>query len=231
MTAWPRVTITTPGLRARRRTSSLTALETGRASSRECRVPWWGVAPAAAAPALLVGGWTLAGRLQPHFNPVHSTISALAEPGAADRWVMTVTLVAVSSCVLLTGLALRPAAAPGRLILMAGGVAGLLVAANPQHYGGSLIHAIWAGAVFAALAIWPAAACRRGPSEPWPLRPAVAASAAAILLCVLGWFALELLTRSGQAGVAERALSGLEALWPLVVVLSCRRHPGSTPSQ
>lgn len=108
---------------------------------------------AVAAPVLLVGGWTLAGRVQPHFNPVADTISALAEPGAADTWVMTVTLLTVSSCVVMTGLALRPAAALGRLMLMAGGVAGLLVAVNPEHYGGSLTHAIWAAAVFAALAI------------------------------------------------------------------------------
>ena len=42
-------------------------------------VPWWGVVSSTAAPVLLVGGWTVAAGLQPRsFNPVTSTISALA---------------------------------------------------------------------------------------------------------------------------------------------------------
>jgi hypothetical protein len=76
-------------------------------------VPWWGVVSSAAAPVLLVGGWTVAARLQPRsFNAVASTISALAADSAADRWVMTLVLLAVGVCDVVTGLALRPAAAP-----------------------------------------------------------------------------------------------------------------------
>jgi hypothetical protein len=80
------------------------------------------------------------------------------------------------ACEIATGLALRPAAAPGRLILMAGGLAGVLVAVNPEHAGGSLAHACWAGAGFAALVTWPAGAWRGGLSVPWGLRPAVSAA-------------------------------------------------------
>jgi hypothetical protein len=95
-------------------------------------VPWWGVASSAVAPVLMVAGWTVAAGLQPRpYNPVADTVSALAAPGAADRWVMTLTFVVVGICDVVTGLALRPARAPGRLILMAGGVAGVLIAANP----------------------------------------------------------------------------------------------------
>jgi hypothetical protein len=92
-------------------------------------VPWWGVVSSAAAPVLLVGGWTVAARLQPlSFNAV-----------AADRWVMMLVLLTVGVCDVATGLALRPAATPGRLILIAGGIAGVLVAANPEPAGsGSL---------------------------------------------------------------------------------------------
>ena len=74
------------------------------------------------------------------------TVSALAAVGAADRWVMTLVFVVVGSCEVITGLALRPAASPGRLIL----IAGVLVAANPEREGGSLTHACWAVAGFAA---------------------------------------------------------------------------------
>jgi Protein of unknown function (DUF998) len=148
---------------------------------------------------------------------VAGTVSAPAAAGAADRWVMT-----LGACEVITGLALRSAAAPGRLILMAGGAAGLLVAANPEHAGGSPTHAFWAVAGFAALVTWPSGAWRRGLSVPWALRPAVSFSVAGVLLGLLVWFGVELIAGGGQAGLAERVLGVAQAAWPLAVVLSCR---------
>ena len=185
--------------------------------------PWWGVVSSAAAPLLLVSGWTVAALLQPRsFDAVSGTVSALAAVGAADRWVMTLAFALAGACEVITGLALRPAGPPGRLILMVGGAAAVLVAANPEHAGGSLTHAFWAGVAFAALVAWPGAAWRRGPSVPWGLRPAVSASAAAILLGLLAWFLLDLVTGGGHAGLAERVMGVTQAAWPLAVVLSCR---------
>ena len=135
-------------------------------------VPWWGVASSAIAPALLVGGWTVAIRLQPpSFDPVTDTVSSLAAVGAADRWVMTLTFAIVAVCNLVTAAALRPAGAPGRLILAAGSAAGLLMALNPEHFGGSVPHAVWASIGFGGMALWPAGAWRRGPSVPWGAAP------------------------------------------------------------
>ena len=134
---------------------------------------------------------------------------------------MTLTFAVAGACEVITGLALRPAAAPGRLILMAGGVAGVLVAANPQHAGGSLAHAVWAVAGLSALTAWPGAAWRRGPTVPWGLRPAVSVSAAAILLGLLAWFCAELVAGGGQVGLAERVMGVAQASWPLAVTLSC----------
>ena len=198
-------------------------------------VPWWGLVSSAAAPALLVGGWTMATSLQPPaFDPVADTVSALAAVGAADRWVMTLTFLAVGVCDIVTGLALRPAGVAGRLILVAGSAMGTLVAVFPQHAGGgSPLHAVWASIGFAALAVWPAGARRRGPRVPWGLRPAVCAVAGVVLVLLLAWFAAEVVTGAGQAGLAERAVGLAQALWPLTVVLSCR-HPvrmttGPTP--
>ena len=188
-------------------------------------VPWWGVVFAAAAPALMVGGWTVAAGLQPRsFDPVAQTVSALAAPGAADRWVMTLTFLVVGACDFATGIALRPARTPGRLILMAGAVAGLLVAASPEQPGTNfpLPHMIWAVAGCAALVAWPAGAWRRGPSVPWGLRPAVSAGAVVVLLALLAWFGAELIAGGGQAGLAERVFGAAQALWPLAVVASCR---------
>jgi Protein of unknown function (DUF998) len=186
-------------------------------------VPWWGVVSSAAAPVLMVAGWTVAAGLQRSFDPVADTVSALAAPGAADRWVMTLTFVVVGGCYFVTGLALRPARTAGRLMLMAAAVAGVLVAANPEHAGNSLPvpHMIWGGAGCAVLVAWPVGAWRRGPSVPWGLRPAVSAGASAVLLVLMVWFAAELITGGGQAGLAERVFGAAQALWPLTVVASC----------
>jgi hypothetical protein len=190
-------------------------------------VPWWGVVSSAAAPVLLAVGWAVAAALQPRpFNSVADTISSLAAVGAADRWVMTLALLAVAVCDVLTGLALRPAATPGRLILIFGGVVGLLVAANPEPArGGSLPHGLWATCGFLALAVWPVGSRRRGPLMPYALRPAITAVASGALLGLLVWFGAELIMRGGQIGLAERVLTEAQAAWPLAVVLSCRRIP------
>lgn len=188
-------------------------------------VPWWGVVCSVAAPVLLVGGWTLAASLQPQFDPVSGTVSALAAVGASDRWVMTGTFVVVGACYLLTALALRPAGTAGRLVLVIGAVAGMLVAANPERAGDVYPwgHIIWATIGLAGVTFWPAGAWRRGGAVPWGLRPAVAAVAVAVLFALVIWFAVELITGSGQVGLAERAAGTAQALWPLAVVLSCRR--------
>src|ERR1019366_779323 len=164
-------------------------------------VPWWGVVSSAAAPVLMVAGWTVAAGLQPRsFDPVAQPVSVLAAPGAADRWVMTLTFLVVGACDVVTGISLRPARAPGRLILMAAAAAGILVAANSEDPGTSfpLPPMIWAAAGWAALVAWPAGAWRRGPSVPWGLRPAVSASAVTVLLALLAWFGAELITGGGQ---------------------------------
>jgi hypothetical membrane protein len=188
-----------------------------------------GLVSSAAAPVLLAGGWTVAAALQPHsFNAVTDTISSLAAKGAADRWVMTAALAGLGTCHIVTGLALRPAAPAGRLILMTGGVATVLVAANPEPAGGgSLPHTVWAAVGFIALTAWPLAARKRGPLVPAALRSAVSAAATGVLLGLLVWFGAELIGGGQQVGLAERVLAGAQALWPLAVVLACRRSQPS----
>jgi Protein of unknown function (DUF998) len=158
---------------------------------------------------------------------VADTVSALAAPGAADRWVMTLTFVVVGVCYLVTALALRAAGTAGRLILVTGAVAGMLVAANPERPGDLYPwgHIVWASIGLAGVATWPAGAWRRGPGVPWALRPAVAAAVVTVLLALIVWFGAELITGAGQAGLAERVAGAAQALWPLAVVLSCWRRP------
>lgn len=202
------------------------------------RVPWWGLASSAAAPVLLVAGWAIAAELQPDgphaYDWVRQTVSVLASPGSADRWVMTLAFVLVGACDVVTGLALRPAAKAGRIVLVGGAIGGMLVAANPEPGGGgtSAPHAFFAAVGFVALTIWPAAAvywqaARARAPTPWALRPAVAVSAAWLTAALLAWFVIELLAGLSHLGLAERALGEFQAVWPLIVVLSCRSRPAA----
>lgn len=189
-------------------------------------MPWWGVVSSAAAPVLLVAGWTIAADLQPQpFDPIRQSVSSLAGAGAADRWIMTFVFVVVAGCYITTALALRPAAVAGRLVLIAGGLAGVLVAVSPQAAPGgfSMAHAFWSALGFAFLGGWPLAARRPGPMVPWALRPGPAASASAMIVALLAWFIFEVVNGGSDLGLAERVLGCAQAVWPLLVVLSCRR--------
>lgn len=191
-------------------------------------VPWWGVVSSLAGPVLLVAGWTEAARLQrATFDPVSQTVSALMAVGAADRWLMTVALLATGACYIITAAALRPARTTGRLILVAGAVAGMLVAAAPLHPGVSVWHGIWATLGFAGLAAWPLGAWRRGPSVPWALRRRGCLALVAVQVVLLAWFVVEVVLPGHWIGLVERLVGLAQALVLLTVVLSCRlSHPG-----
>jgi hypothetical membrane protein len=188
------------------------------------------VLSAAAAPVLLIGGWTVAAARQPGgFDPVTGTISALAARDAPDRWVMTLALLGLGLCHCVTAAGLRPLRRAGRLLLALGGVATLAVAAFPLPAGGgsSAAHGVAAAVAFAALALWPAAAV---PGRRAGLPASGGTTAAVLLLALVGWFAVELVTGGPRVGLAERLAAGAEALCPLLVVLALRR-PGSRLSR
>lgn len=213
-------------------------------------VPRWGAVSATAAPLLLVAGLTAASQLQPpRFDALNNTVSALAGQGANDSWVMTFTFVVVAACDIVTALALRPAAPAGRIVLAGAGFAGMMVAAFPDHLGGSLIHACWAGAGFGGLIIWPLFAWRRAPSAspggpvashdtrpaswdtrlvPWGLRLGTRVATSVTLAALTIWFAAEQATRGAQMGIAERSAGLAQTIWPLAVVVSCRWFGGGT---
>jgi hypothetical membrane protein len=204
---------------------ALTKTEPARQAYRSVMrgVAWWGAVSAVAAPVLLIGGWTVAAGLQPRYDPVADTVSALAAIGTPDRWVMSLAFVLVGACYIVTALALRPAKTSGRMILIAGAIAGMLVAANPEHAGGfgSVPHFAFASLGFAGLTLWPAAAAKRGAAVPWGLRSAPAIAAVAVQFALLAWFGTELIMAGGQVGLAERVMGAAQAIWPLAVVLSC----------
>jgi hypothetical membrane protein len=199
------------------------AVYTGTYGGAMRSVPWWAKASAAAAPVLLIGGWTVAAARQPDgFDPISRTISALAALGATDRWLMTAALGGVGVSYAVTALGLRDAALPGRVVLGCGGLATVGVAAFPlSDSGESVAHTVAASIAFVSVAAWPAVGGRRGTGVAAGLRRPVARVAAAVLLGLVGWFAVEL--NGPRTGLAERVAAGAQALWPLAVVLTDRR--------
>ncbi|MGH3833195.1 MAG: DUF998 domain-containing protein [Pseudonocardiaceae bacterium] len=184
-------------------------------------VPWWAVLSSSCAPVLLIGGWQLAAARQPGvFDPVSQTISALAAHGATDRWIMSTALAGVGVCHVITAAGLAPMAAPARLLLATGGAATAMLTVLPLPVtGDSPAHVAATSVAFSTLSLWPAFA---GPDakpgrRTWPC-------AAAVLLGLLGWFGLEYFTHAPRLGLAERALAGAQALWPLAAVLLARRR-------
>jgi hypothetical membrane protein len=192
-------------------------------------VPWWGLLSSAAAPVLLVGGWTIAAQRQPPgFDAVRDTISALAARDAADRWLMTAALLGVGACHVATAAALRPAALPGRVVLAAGGVATVAVALFPLPSGGgrSAAHSVAAAVAFVSLTLWPVGSTVGGtaqtPVTVWALRRPQALAATLGLGALLGWFVAVQVGGGSQVGLAERIAAGAQALWPMAVVLAAR---------
>jgi hypothetical membrane protein len=185
------------------------------------RMPWWGVVSSVLAPVLLIGGWTTAADLQPvPFDPMTRSISALAAQGMPYRWLITTALLGVGACNIATGLALRPAAEAGRVMLIFGGVSSMLIAANPQHgHAGSLPHVIFSVTGAVLMILWPLAAMRQEPDAPVALRPQAAWAYGLFTLGLLLWFTTQL-SNGSELGLAERAVTADQATWPLVVVLS-----------
>jgi hypothetical membrane protein len=190
------------------------------------RVAWWALLSSACAPVLLIGGWATAATLQPAgFDPTTQTISALAAYGATDRWLMTSALISVGLCHLITAIGLRVVAFGGRLGLACGGVATVFVGLFPEPNGGtSLGHLVSTGIGFTALAFWPSLAAARGRIAPWILTAPVSLAVTATMLVGGAWFLLELHDH-GAAGAAERALTGAQTFWPLVVVFCLLLRP------
>ena len=193
-------------------------------SSNVGGVPRWGVLVAAAAPILLVGGWTLAAARQPPtYDWRTDTISALAAEGAIDRWIMTLVFAVTGLCYVLSAAAVREPAMPGRIALATGGVATIFVAVFPEPKGStSDRHGVVATIASSAVAIWPVLAARRGPRVSWPLRPVASATASIVLIGLLAWFVSEL-ERQTLVGVSERLAAAAEALWVGLAVVALRR--------
>jgi hypothetical membrane protein len=196
-------------------------------------VAWWALLSSGLAPVVLISGWTAAELLEgPGYDPVTQTISVLAAGGACGYWVLTVTLITVGACYLVTALGLHAATLAGRLSLGGGGVSAMLLAMFPApRTGGSLPHGSVVAVGFTLLALWPVLTADRSGVAPWGLRFGPSIAVTALMWAGALWFVVELQVH-GSAGVAERVVTSAQSLWPVVVVTSCLLHsrPARNPT-
>ncbi|MFB8106746.1 MULTISPECIES: DUF998 domain-containing protein [unclassified Streptomyces] len=189
-------------------------------------VPWWALLSSGCAPLLLVGSWTIAQLRQgPSYDPATQTLSVLAAYGAGSYWLMTGALLVLGMCYVVTAHALRGAALAGRVALAGGGLCALALTLVPApSSGGALEHGAVATLGLVLLAVWPPLAAVRGKGGPvpWGLRLDVSLAASAVMGATAFWFLAELQS-AGAPGIAERVVTFLQALWPFLVVVSCRR--------
>jgi hypothetical protein len=194
--------------------------------------PGWAVGTALLAPVVLVGGWLIAGALQPaSYSPMGQTISVLAGHSGTDRWVMTAALLLVGSCQIATGAGLTAVRTPARMLLILTGLSTLGIAATPEPATGPTPrHLAFAVSCVVTTAVWPVLVARRAPAQSWILSVYGCATATVIFAGLSCWLLIAARDGGGDLGMVERLTSAAQSLFPLVVALALRhtaRDPGN----
>jgi len=195
-------------------------------------VPGWTIGTALLAPVVLVGGWLIAGALQPaSYSPMQQTVSVLAGLSGTDRWVMTAALLLVGSCQIATGAGLTGVRMPARILLILTGLSTLGIAASPEPASGPTSrHLAFAVSCVVTTAVWPLLVARRAPAQPWILSGYGCATATVIFAGLSCWLLIAARGGVGDLGMVERLTSAAQGLFPLVVALALRRKLRPTVS-
>ena len=193
-------------------------------------VPGWAVGTALLAPVALVGGWLIAGALQPtSYSPMRQTMSVLAGHSGTDRWVMTAALLLVGSFQIATGAGLTAVRMPARILLILTGLSTLGIAATPEPVTGPTPrHLAFAVTCVVTTAVWPVfvarrGVARRGPAQLWILGIYGCATATVIFAGLSFWLLVAAHDGGGDLGMVERLSSAIQGLFPLIVALALRR--------
>jgi hypothetical membrane protein len=191
-------------------------------------VPGWAVGTALLAPVLLVGGWLIAGALQPaSYSPVRQTISVLAGLSGTDRWVMTTALLLVGTCQIATGAGLTAVRVPARTLLILAGLSTIGIAASPEPATGPTSrHLAFAVTCVVMTAVWPVLVARRASAQSWILSVYGCATATVIFAGLSCWLLIAA-RGGGDVGMVERLTSAVQGLFPLVVALALRQTAGT----
>jgi hypothetical membrane protein len=177
------------------------------------------------APIVLVGGWLIAGALQPaSYSPMRETISALAGQSGTDRWVMTTALLLVGSCQIATGAGLTAVRMPARVLLILTGLSTVGIAVSPQPATGPTSrHLAFAVSCVVTTAVWPVLVARRGPAQSWILGLHGCAAATVLFAGLSCWLLVAARAGDSDLGMVERLTSGAQGLFPLVIALALRQ--------
>lgn len=166
-------------------------------------------------------GWLIAEASWPEFDPVVKTISDLAADDAPTKVWMSSVFVFIGTMHIITGIFARAFALPGRItIILAGiGTYALTYFSTPSQDGYSWNHRYAAIATFILMSAWPILSMRLRGNFAWPLKPAGALIATAILTALSLWF-LSIWTNPGAnfVGTAERVGAFLQPAYLSFVV-------------
>lgn len=186
-----------------------------------------------AAPFVVLAGAGYAAAVQPPgYDPVRQTFSALANAGAADRWIMGATLLALGLGYLVTAAGLPGIRRRARVVLAVGGAAVALAALFPQPaLGSSPWHMGSAALGWLAFTCWPRVVARSRSdhdgdhgADPALLGRGPAWAATAVLVVLMAWFGLELLFGGDRLGLAQRVLVVAQTVWPMAVAVALFRR-------
>jgi hypothetical protein len=195
-------------------------------------VPGWAAATALLAPVVLVGGWLVAGALQPaSYSPMRQTMSVLAGDTGTDRWVMTAALVVVGTCQIATGAGLTGVRMPARIVLVLTGLSTLGIAASPEPATGATSrHLAFAVSCVVMTAVWPVFVASRRPEQSWILGVRGCAMVTVVFAGLSCWLLIAA-QGGGDLGLAERLTSAAQGLFPLVVALALRQSVKDAANQ
>jgi hypothetical protein len=188
-------------------------------------VPGWAVGTALLAPVVLVGGWLIAGALQPaSYSPMRQTMSALAGDSGTDRWVMTAALLLVGGCQIATGAGLTAVRRSARILLILTGLSTLGIAATPEPATGPTSrHLAFAVGCVVTTAVWPVLVARRAPAQSWILSVHGCATVTVIFAGLSCWLLIAAQDGGADLGMVERLTSAVQVLFPFVVALALRQ--------
>jgi hypothetical membrane protein len=195
-------------------------------------VPGWAVGTALLAPLVLIGGWLIAGALQPtSYSPMRETMSVLAGQSGTDRWVMTTALLVVGSCQIATGAGLAGVGKPARVLLILTGLSTLGIAATPEPATGPTSrHLAFAVSCVVTTAVWPVLVARRPPPRSWILNVYGCATVTVVFGGLSCWLLIAARDGGGELGMVERLTSAVQGLFPLVVALALRQTARAQPA-